>query len=30
VDKLIAFAGIWAGLAVFSYSLLQGRSRRSA
>ncbi len=30
VDKLIAFAGIWAGLAVFSYSLLRGRSRRSA
>jgi chloramphenicol-sensitive protein RarD len=30
VDKLIAFAGIWVGLAVFSYSLLQGRSRRRA
>ena len=30
VDKLIAFAGIWAGLAVFSYSLLRSRSRRSA
>ena len=30
VDKLIAFAGIWAGLAVFSFSLLQDRSRRCA
>jgi chloramphenicol-sensitive protein RarD len=26
LDKLIAFSGIWTGLAIFSYSLLQRKS----
>ncbi len=28
LDKLIGFAGIWAGLAIFSYSLLRGAEAR--
>jgi EamA domain-containing membrane protein RarD len=26
LDKLIAFGGIWTGLAIFSYSLLQRKT----